>query len=79
VEENVSRVRVKICGITSVEDARLAVEAGADAIGLIFAESPRQVDRSQALHIIKALPPWVTSVASSSMRSPRWRSAWPAS
>ncbi len=57
-----ARVRVKICGITTPEDARLAAEAGADAIGLIFADSPRQVTLNQAVHIVAALPPWVTAV-----------------
>jgi len=57
-----ARVRVKICGLTSPEDARLAVEAGADAVGLIFADSPRQVSLNQAAHIVAALPPWVTAV-----------------
>lgn len=54
------RVRVKICGITCPEDARLAVDAGADAIGLVFAESPRQVTPHQAARIVAELPPWVT-------------------
>jgi phosphoribosylanthranilate isomerase len=57
-----ARVRVKICGITTPDDARLAVEAGADAIGLIFADSPRQVSLNQATHIVAALPPWVAPV-----------------
>jgi phosphoribosylanthranilate isomerase len=56
------RVRVKICGLTSAEDARSAVEAGADAVGLVFAESPRQVDVSRAAKISRVLPPWVTAV-----------------
>lgn len=40
--------RVKICGITNLADARAAVDAGADAIGLVFADSPRQIDLEPA-------------------------------
>ncbi|MBJ6723610.1 phosphoribosylanthranilate isomerase [Geomesophilobacter sediminis] len=55
--------RVKICGITSACDARLAVEAGADAIGLIFFEkSPRNVDLEQAARIVAELPPFIQTV-----------------
>jgi phosphoribosylanthranilate isomerase len=57
------RTRVKICGITRVEDARAAVELGADAIGLVFyAPSPRNVGLDQARAIVAAIPPFVTVV-----------------
>jgi phosphoribosylanthranilate isomerase len=55
--------RVKICGITSVEDARAAIEAGADALGLVFyAPSPRSVNIAQALEISRVVGPFVTLV-----------------
>lgn len=46
---------VKICGTTSLKDAQVAVEAGADALGFVFAESPRQVTAEQAREIISGL------------------------
>ena len=57
------RTRVKICGITCHEDALLAVQLGADAIGMIFCEqSPRAVSIGQAQQIVAALPPYVSKV-----------------
>jgi phosphoribosylanthranilate isomerase len=58
------RTRVKICGITRVEDALAAAGAGADAIGLNFwGGTPRRVDVGRARAIAAALPPFVTKVA----------------
>ena len=57
------RTRIKICGITSVEAARAAVEAGADAIGLVLATgSPRSIDHRLAERIADSLPPFITAV-----------------
>jgi len=57
------RTRVKICGITRIEDALAAVNAGADAIGLVFyAQSPRCVTIEQAQKIVAAIPPFVSVV-----------------
>jgi phosphoribosylanthranilate isomerase len=56
-------VQVKICGITNLEDAQAAVEAGTDALGFVFyPPSPRHVSPEQAEQIIQKLPPFVTTV-----------------
>ena len=55
-------VKVKICGITNHEDASEAVRLGADALGFIFAPSPRQIVPELARDIILDLPPFVQAV-----------------
>ena len=58
------KARIKICGITSSEDANKAVNAGANAIGLVFyANSPRYVTIEQAREIVAGLPPFISRVA----------------
>ena len=55
-------VKVKICGITNLEDALAAVECGADALGFVFAPSPRQVTAEVAREIAERLPPFIYRV-----------------
>jgi len=65
-------VRVKICGITCVEDALEAVHWGADALGFVFAHSPRQVTPERACAITRELPPLVTTVGVFVNARPEW-------
>lgn len=55
-------VKVKICGIRDASTARAAVEAGADALGFVFAPGPRRVEREVVRSICSALPPFVSRV-----------------
>jgi phosphoribosylanthranilate isomerase len=58
-----ARTRIKICGVSRPEDVAAAVDAGADAIGLVFhPDSPRYLTLAQAEVLAKALPPYVTPV-----------------
>jgi phosphoribosylanthranilate isomerase len=56
------RTRLKICGITNKEDAMMVSNLGADAIGLVFAESKRKITPERAKEIIEILPPFITTV-----------------
>ena len=62
---------MKICGTTSEEDALLAVAMGADALGFIFAPSPRQIAPSLTADIVKRLPPEVVTVGVFRDESPK--------
>jgi phosphoribosylanthranilate isomerase len=55
-------VRIKICGITHMADAEAAVESGADALGFVFAKSPRQITPQKARDITRRISPFVKTV-----------------
>jgi phosphoribosylanthranilate isomerase len=58
-----ARTRVKICGVVDAHEATLAVKAGADAVGMIFAESPRRISIERAREIASVVPAFVSLVA----------------
>jgi phosphoribosylanthranilate isomerase len=62
---------IKICGTTNLEDAQLAVEAGADALGFVFAPSPRRISPKDARKITQALPATVEKIGVFVNQSPR--------
>jgi phosphoribosylanthranilate isomerase len=55
-------VKVKICGITNLDDALTAVEYGADALGFVFAPSPRQVTAEIVREMVEKIPPFICKV-----------------
>lgn len=60
---NLTRTRIKICGITRQEDMRAAVDLGADALGFVFyPPSPRFLDLDRASALVRAAPPFVTTL-----------------
>jgi len=56
-------VQVKICGITEFEDALGAVRLGVDALGFIFAPSPRRIAPEMARFVIDAMPPFIKNIS----------------
>lgn len=67
--------RVKICGLTRMEDALAAAGHGADALGFVFASSPRQAAPDVVRRIIQALPPFATTVGVFVDSDPEWIAA----
>lgn len=56
-------MKIKICGITNLEDALNAIEAGADALGFVFYDkSPRCIDQFEAKRIVEQIPPFIQTV-----------------
>ena len=74
-----SRTRIKICGIRTAEMARVAVEAGAEAIGLVIdvPDSPRTISMEDAKSIAATLPPRIMAIAVVRDPDPQIVDRWP--
>ena len=67
------RIRIKFCGITRIEDAEAAVEAGVDALGFVLTRrSRRHVEPAAAARIVRSLPPFISTVALFMDDDPDW-------
>ncbi len=67
-----SQVKVKICGLTRIEDVRVAIRYGADAVGFVFATSPRQVSAGHARDLTAAVPDGIIRVGLFMDQSPEF-------
>ncbi len=65
-------IKIKVCGLTRPQDAELAVACGADAVGLIFAPSPRRVSAARAKAILRRVPPTVLAFGVFVDQDPQW-------
>ena len=73
IDQKLHRTRVKLCGLSKVEDVQHAVALGADAVGFVFYDkSPRSVSVSQAVELTRHVPPLVSSVGLFVNASPDW-------
>ena len=61
-DDKITMAKIKICGITNLSDAQAASQLGADAVGFIFAKSPRRISPSKAGKIAASLPPFISKV-----------------
>ena len=61
-KDQILKPKIKICGITNIDDAFLALSLGVDAVGFIFAESPRRITAVNASEIIDALPQTILKI-----------------
>jgi Phosphoribosylanthranilate isomerase len=64
--------KIKICGITNLKDALLAIKYGAEAIGFVFSESPKRISKEQARKIIAELPSLTIKVGVFVDEDPQW-------